>query len=367
VHQLATDHDLTVFALRLPVSQSAYELLGARVIPLGFGSTRRRGTPALWRAAVRAIADEHARGPFDLLHAVQASEAGFVGALAARRLRRPLAVHVGGGELVSLPQVGYGSQRVAIERTQVAVALRSADLITAGSRGLVVRCRQWVGPGRAERVRWAPYGVDVVRFRPRRFPRHPTLLHVADLNPVKDQATLLQAFAGVAARLPDAELHLVGGGPELARLRRLERELGLGGRIRWWGQIPHSAIHWVFARAGALAVSSLHEAQGIVLAEAAAAGLPIASTAVGMAADLPHEAVRLASPGDATGLTQAMLAALQSGAPRQRARRAGRDAAVRLYDWPVCAHRWSSLYDGVATAPLRQTAGGGMLAPADGR
>ena len=51
------------------------------------------------------------------------------------------------------------------------------------------------------------------------------VLMVARLDPIKDQATLLRAFA--VARLPGWQLQLVGEGPERLRLETLALELGL--------------------------------------------------------------------------------------------------------------------------------------------
>lgn len=353
VAELSRHADVTVFPLRLPAGDRPFALHGARVVPLPHGHVRLRHSPGLWSAAVRRIVGAHRadraddRGGFDVVHALRGNEAGFVGALAARAIGAPLAVHLLGGELVGLSEIGYGSQLYPWERAHVAVSLRRAALVTVSTRGMAALARAGMGSRRAGRVRWAPLGIDTEVFRPAPFPERPRLLHVAELNPVKDQATLLGALARVAETHPEVRLDLVGGGPRLADLRRLAHNLGVARRIQWWGQIPRPAVLLAAARAGAFVLSSRHEGQGMVLAEAAACGLPIAATRVGMAPDLPGEGVRMAPPGDVEGLAQAMRWALglaADPAARERARLALRQAAVHDYDVRVCVARWLAMY-----------------------
>jgi len=362
VAELARHAEVTVFPLRFPTGSAPYWLHGARIVPLPHGHVRLRASPKLWAAAVRAIYATHrwdrATGGsgFDLIHALRGNEAGFVGALAARVIGVPLAVHLFGGELAALPEIGYGSRLYPWERAHVTVALSSARLVTVSSRSMAARAIAQVGPRRSDRVRWAPLGIDTAAFRPARSSSPapepvdgavPRFAHVAELNPVKDQATLLRALALVARVQPRVRLDLVGGGPRLAALRRLARDLGLAGRIQWWGQVPPAAVPLALARADAFVLSSLHEGQGMVLAEAAAAGLPIASTQVGMAPDLPADGLRLARPGDPADLARAMVWALGTAADpalRDHTRDVLREAAMRDYDVRVCVARWLGLY-----------------------
>lgn len=334
VRGLAIRHEVEVFPLRFPYSRAPYALHGARVTPLASRPVPLRRSPRLWLDALAALAQAHRRRPFDLLVSLHGAESGFVAALAGTRLRLPLAVHLGGGELASLPRLGYGSQGVPWERAQLALALRRARVVTVGSRRLQWRARQVLRTRRTA-VKWAPFGVDTTRFRPAPWPSTPRLLHVADMNPVKGQPVLLEAFGAVLAQQPAARLDLVGGGRELLGIRRLSRALAVDQAIRWRGQIPHDAMPLLYHGAAAFILSSWYEAQGVVLAEAAAAGLPIAATRVGMALDLPAAGVHLAAVGNAEALASAMLAALATG-ERDRARTDLRHSAASLYGTEVC-------------------------------
>ncbi|MBK6768822.1 MAG: glycosyltransferase family 4 protein [Ardenticatenales bacterium] len=361
VHALGVRADVVVFPLRLPAAGPPYTLDGARVVPLGHGMVRLRRSPAMWRSAVRAVVTDHSRRPFDAVLALQAGEPGFVAALIALRIGRPLQVHVAGGELVCHPALGYGSRCRWVERAQVRVALRRAAVVTTGCDAMAQRARSSVPAGRARRVRLAPLGIEPrtwgsiePRVLPERFAARgtpvPRLLSVADLRPIKDHRLLIHAFARVAAQQP-VTLDIVGAGETLAETRIIGRHLGVADRIRYWGRVPPGVRHIPFAQAHAFVHTSRHEAQGMALIEAAMLGLPIATTRVGVAESLPEGGRTLADVGDEDGLVRAIQRALD-GATAPLARRAmGRAAVSATYDRDHCAARWIDLLAAASGRP----------------
>jgi len=72
------------------------------------------------------------------------------------------------------------------------------------------------------------------------------------------------------------------------------------------GFVPHERIPCYLARAHLLLHSSRYEGQGVVFAEAAAAGVPICGTRVGLLHDLGDRFAALAEPGDDEGLAKAI-------------------------------------------------------------
>src|SRR5690606_17228886 len=136
-------------------------------------------------AGVATLRRLHASRPFDVLHGFWADEPGMIAVLAGRALGRPAIVSAMGGELVGLTDIGYGAQLGRGGRIATQVALRGADLLTAGSTTLFGSLTATV-PDRP--VRLLPLGVDLDRFRPavgeRRGP--PRLLVAGSLVPVKD-------------------------------------------------------------------------------------------------------------------------------------------------------------------------------------
>ncbi len=105
------------------------------------------------------------------------------------------------------------------------------------------------------------------------------LVHVARHHPVKDQVTLLRAFAVVAGEYPDFDLVMVGDGPLRGDLENLTGELGVAGRVRFVG-IRLDVPEWLRA-ADVFALTSVSEAASLTLLEAMAAGLPVVVSDVG--------------------------------------------------------------------------------------
>ncbi|MFN4260930.1 MAG: glycosyltransferase [Gemmataceae bacterium] len=133
-----------------------------------------------------------------------------------------------------------------------------------------------------------------------------TLLHVARMSPVKDQATLLRAVALARADVPDLRLWLVGDGPERGNLQCLAQELHLEACVSFGGE-RSDVGNWL-ARADAFVLCSLSEAMPMSLLEALAAGLPLIVTDVGAMPEVARlsGAGLVVPPRDVTALAQAI-------------------------------------------------------------
>src|SRR5690349_2328666 len=167
VERLAAVHEVEVVALRHPARRPPYRLAGASVRALGSASGSGGGGAA-GRATVlarglRAVVRRHHRRPFDLVHGFWADEPGAIAAVAGRILRRPSVVSVMGGELVALPEIGYGAALGRGGRWTVATSMRLATVVTAGSLGMrdAAMARRGGRP-----VVLLPLGVDLGVFHP---------------------------------------------------------------------------------------------------------------------------------------------------------------------------------------------------------
>jgi GalNAc-alpha-(1->4)-GalNAc-alpha-(1->3)-diNAcBac-PP-undecaprenol alpha-1,4-N-acetyl-D-galactosaminyltransferase len=87
---------------------------------------------------------------------------------------------------------------------------------------------------------------------------------------------LIEAFATVAARHPEATLTIWGTGPEHGRLSALIDQLGLGSRIRLAGFTDKPAE--ALAAGSVFVLASRYEGFGLALAEAMALGMPVVSS-----------------------------------------------------------------------------------------
>src|SRR5437764_971125 len=80
---------------------------------------------------------------------------------------------------------------------------------------------------------------------------------------------------------PGAHLHLVGEGPQRRLLELQAEQLGISGAVSFHGPVRREKLGAYYRAADVLAVSSRHEAQSVVVLEAALCGLPVVGAAVG--------------------------------------------------------------------------------------
>ena len=181
-------------------------------------------------------------------------------------------------------------------------------------------------PRTAGKLRVLPNPVDVVAVRAsaRKSPSHfdgpgPHLLAVGRLSHEKGFDMLLKAFVDVRASFPEADLTILGAGPEERALKTLRRSLALEPAVRFAGYVPRPEA-W-FTGAALFVLSSRHEGLPNALLEAAAGGLPIVAVpACGGVRELLDQqpGVWVAQAISASALAQSLQAALQELHPAQR-------------------------------------------------
>lgn len=297
IERLARGHDVQIFAADQEPSAGTWPLLGATVHNAGPRPRRLR--------MLGAMLAEHRRARFDVVHAFWANPSGVVAAAFGRLTGVPVALTLPGGDLTNLPDIGYGGRLTRRGRMWAALALRGADRVVVPSRWMADRAAA-LGIA-TEHIR---YGVALDRFPPipprRRTSPVLRLLHAANLNPVKDQPTLLRAMRRLADRGVAFELDIVGFDTLNGAIHRLTGELSLDAQVRFHGPLPHDRLPPLFAAADVLVMSSRHETVPIVALEAAVAGVPTVATAVGQIADWSPDAAMAVPIGDAEALAAAI-------------------------------------------------------------
>jgi phosphatidylinositol alpha-1,6-mannosyltransferase len=198
-----------------------------------------------------------------------------------------------------------------------------------------------------------PEGGAVIRARHGLADR-PVVVCVSRLVPRKGQDTLIRAWPGVLAQVPEAALLIVGGGPYSGTLHSLAERAGLTHSVIFTGPVPfaelpaHYAAGDVFAmpcrtRRGGLDVEGL----GIVYLEASATGIPAISGDSGGAPDAILEGeTGYVVPGRDSGLLAARVTGLLQDPGGARAMgEKGRAWIERDWTWDQAAARLRSLVD----------------------
>jgi len=343
IERLARRHSVLVVALEQEPAPSTYALLGAQVVNLGRGQSHLPGL-GFWQRLRQTLTALDAHGGADVLHAFWLGAASTLALGVGRWRSLPVVASIGGGELVWLPEIGYGGAASWRHRQQVRLALHGADVITGGSRYALTP----VLPTRPD-ARWIPLGVDAAlcrgdRAEAERQPGPPwRLLHAASINRVKDQAMLLRALRLVVDQEESVHLDWFGEDTLGGALPSLARELDLAAHVTFHGVQPADVLAPYFRQAHLYVQSSRHESQGVAVCEAAAAGAPTVGTAVGLVAELAPQAAWAAPIGDAAGLAAGILTLLRD--PDQRAQR-GRAAQTwaRTFDADWTAAAFEAIY-----------------------
>lgn len=332
IGRLAAEHEVHAFATHQETAPGSWTLEGARIHNLGLPRTA-------WRA-VNLIRAEHRRQPFKVIHAVFAGSHGALAVGMAAMLRLPSVVHVAGGELVALDDIGYGGCRSWRGRVLALAVLRKATLVTCASAPMVELIA-----ARGVAATRLPLGVDLRCWPPRLPARRQTgeparLVHVASLNLVKDQSTLLRALQLLADAGRDFHLDVVGEDTLGGRIQALAAELELERRVTFHGFLTQRALRPIVEAAHVAVISSRHEAGPLALLEAAVAGVPTVGTAVGHLAEWSPQAALAVPCGDPTALAGALAAVLDdeelrlrlANAALRRAQREDADATARAFD-----------------------------------
>jgi glycosyltransferase involved in cell wall biosynthesis len=335
IERLCRSHEVHVFALRQEPLPDDWDLAGARVHNIGDRWTRVR--------AIRTICKTYRSGRPDVMHAIFSGSCGLVAVASALVLRVPSLVHIGGGELTAIPTIGYGGGLRWQGRLREALVLRLASAITAASAPVVASLARRRLP--AQRV---PLGVDLHAWPPcetrRRTPGEPArLIHVASLNRVKDQTTLLTALALLAKDGVSFDMDIVGEDTLNGEIQTVAGRLGLLGRVHFLGFLPHRQLWPLVAAAHLMVVSSLHETGPLVVLEAAAVGVPTVGTDVGHIAEWSPQAATAVPVGDPTALAQAIKMLLADEEMRLNIARKAREHALRQ-DADYTAARFEDVY-----------------------
>lgn len=295
-------------------------------LPLPTSTGYRLCVPYLSRAArerLRATGIVHAHSPF---------VSGFAAANFARGRGIPLvfSYHTRLEAYAHYAPLGTRVTHAAMIALTRAFADRAATVIVP-SRAMEARLREI---GVRAPISVVPSAIDGARFASgRRSAAARALLGarggerialcVARLAKEKRIELALDAFA--ATRVPNAIFAIVGDGPERAALQAYAAARGLAGRVRFTGALDPALLPDVYASADAFAFPSATETQGLVLAEALAAGLPIVAADVPVSREVLAGFGRLAA-SDATAFGAALDAALV--APRDPV--AASEACVRF-------------------------------------
>jgi glycosyltransferase involved in cell wall biosynthesis len=165
------------------------------------------------------------------------------------------------------------------------------------------------------------------------------LLYVGTLQPRKNLARVIEAFARAAAGPAFSDLLLVLAGKKgwlyddlFAQVERL----GLPGRVIFPGYVDDADLPALLSGALAFVFPSLHEGFGIPVLEAGACGVPVITSNTSSLPEVAGDAALLVDPHDVDAIAEAMNRLVTDEALRAELSRRGL-ANVQRFSWEKCA------------------------------
>jgi phosphatidylinositol alpha-1,6-mannosyltransferase len=241
---------------------------------------------------------------------------------------------------------------------------RDVDVLTY--LGDYTRTRLAPAVGAGVRLEQLSSGVDTTAFRPdvggaedvrARYglTGRPVVVCVSRLVQRKGQDVLIRAMPAIRARVPDAALLCVGGGPHRGRLEGLVTDLGLTGHVVLTGSVPWLELPSYYAAGDVFAMpcrTRLHgadvEGLGVVYLEASATGLPVVAGDSGGAPDavIEGETGHVVDGRSVVAVTDAVAGLLADPERARRLGAAGRAWVEREWRWEVLAGRLAGYLTG---------------------
>lgn len=366
--------DLDVFAVhdRPERDFSKLGLSGNRLFKL-FESAVRRTQKAL-RLPYLALFDSyriydaarHNLRGFDVIHE-RYNLLAFGGAWASRRMGIPYVLEVNSDlleerEAQGTPERGL-RRRFAVWATRYNFETAKRIICVSGQladhlaqKWQVPREKLVVLPNAADTEAFGrAYNVAAVRadFG---LPAGPLVMFVGGFYLWHDLALLVQSFAQVVQRVPEARLVLVGDGRTRQSVEQAIRDHGLQEAVIMTGPVKHSRVPELLATASVVVAPNIpffegHGGSPLKIFEYMAAGKAIVATRTGQVAEVIEEGVNglLVPAGDAAALSNALLSLLEDEGLREKLGREARRRAVERHSWQQYARRLVEIYGGKET------------------
>ena len=297
----------------------------------------------------------HILNSYDIFHGFWGFPSGFLAVLMGKFFQLPSIVSFLGGEVVYLPEINYGEFHKTWFQKIIYFTAKNAGAIIALSDYQISKIKlSGVQIKRMERI---PFGIDLSLFKfvekPLKTPFQ--LLHVADINLVKDQETLLRTLQKISLQV-DSHLTMVGRDTLNGKIQRLAEKLGLSEKITFLGGVSYQNLPETFAKAHVFLLTSLSEAQAVVVNEAMASGLVVVGTRVGLIADLENDCTLAVDIKDVDDLAEKVIDLFKN--PQKYAElQANGLAWTRKYDLDWTVGKYQELYEDLFTAKKQSKKG----------
>lgn len=255
------------------------------------------------------------------------------GTLARRAKLHPLLLSVWGSDVYEFPLKSPVHKKLVLQN------LRAADCLASTSHVMAKQVNRVFGF--QKEIFITPFGVDCGLFAPAatlKTREEFCIGAVKALEPTYGMEYLIEAFALFDQMAgPDCKTSLViyGKGEQKEELQHRIDALGLSGKAKLAGVVPNTEVPAILNEMDVVCLPSLSESFGVAAVEAMACGVPvIASDVDGFLETVEHDVTGFLVPvKDPQAMAKRMLELKNNPELRQQMGEAGRERALRLYDF----------------------------------
>ncbi len=284
-----------------------------------------------------AIVAEHARDPFDIIHAQYGYPCGWAALEASRVLGIPNVVSIQGGDGHWVGSC-CETHRLAMVRV-----LNHAGAVLIGCQSFAREVIDRLGTDPA-RFTIVPGAVDVTRFTPGA--GSATMLYHGRVDARKGVLDMLDAVRLLADEGLPFELLISGIGPTYDETARKIETLGLSSQVRMTGYIDYDNVPTIYHQAGVFVSPTYAEGFSNTILEAMASRMAVVSCRSVGVVDCIRDGENglLTEPGDVPALAAALRRVLTDAALRDRLADTALEECRRVYSWSAVGRQIMDVY-----------------------
>jgi len=298
---------------------------------------------------VSTVLAEHAKRPFDVLHAQYGYPCGWAALLASKQTNLPTVISIQGGDGHWVGSC-CETHKLAMQRV-----LDHANAVLIGCRSFAQEVTDRLGTA-PERFTIVPGAVDVTRFHPKpgKIPGDaadlPVLLYHGRVDRRKGMLDLLDACAKLAADGVKFRLLVSGIGPDVDAANAKIAELGLGDRVEMRGYVDYEDVPRIYHEGDIFVSPTYAEGFSNTILEAMASGLPnVSCRSVGVVDCLRDgDNGLLVDAGDVPALTEALRRVITDAALRRRLAATALEECRQTYSWAAVGRQIMDVYASIA-------------------
>ncbi|KQP09954.1 glycosyl transferase family 1 [Methylobacterium sp. Leaf99] len=295
---------------------------------------------------VATIRAEHARRPFDILHAQYGYPTGWATLLAAKEIGVPTVVSIQGGD------GHWVGSCCETHRVAMCEVLAHANALLIGGASFVGEVCDRLGSDPA-RFTIVPGAVDTGRFTPGPGDHAGPvrLFYHGRVDRRKGVLDFIDALGLMRAGGVPFEAVISGIGPDVDSSKARAAELNFSeAEIRFTGYADYDTVPDLYRQADVFVSPTYAEGFSNTILEAMAAGLAVVSThSVGVSDCLRDgENGLMVQPGDVPALAQALTRVIEDDGLRARLARDGLEECRRVYSWGAVGRQIMEVYAAVA-------------------